>query len=99
MTDYDFFDPESAESFFDQEKEILRSGKPVINQVRQESWKNGSTTWSSTSKVPLRLESGEPIGILGISANARFGAKDEIVLYRSKVYDDGSQGFVEKEIY
>jgi len=67
MTDYDFFDPESAESFFAQEKEILRSGKPVINQVRQESWKNGSTTWSSTSKVPLRLESGESIGILGIS--------------------------------
>ncbi len=67
MTDYDFFDPEIAESFFAQEKEILRSGKPVVNQVRQESWKNGSTTWSSTSKVPLRLESGEPIGILGIS--------------------------------
>jgi sigma-B regulation protein RsbU (phosphoserine phosphatase) len=67
MSDYDFFDPESAESFFNQEKEILRSGKPVINQIRQESWKNGSTTWSSTSKVPLRLESGEPIGILGIS--------------------------------
>ena len=67
MTDYDFFDPESAESFFSQEKEILRSGKPVINQIRQEYWKNGSTTWSSTSKVPLRLESGEPIGILGIS--------------------------------
>ena len=67
MTDYDFFDSESAESFFNQEKEILRSGKPVINQIRQESWKNGMTTWSSTSKVPLRLESGEPIGILGIS--------------------------------
>lgn len=67
MTDYDFFDSESAESFFNQEKEILRSGKPVINQIRQESWKNGLTTWSSTSKVPLRLESGEPIGILGIS--------------------------------
>lgn len=67
MTDYDFFDPESAESFFEQEKEILRSGKPVINQVRQESWKNGTTTWSSTSKVPLRLDSGEPIGILGIT--------------------------------
>ena len=67
MTDYDFFDPVSAESFFDQEKKILSSGKPVINQVRQEPWKNGSTTWSSTSKVPLRLESGEPIGILGIS--------------------------------
>ncbi len=67
MTDSDFFDPQSAEAFFAQEKEILRSGKPVINQIRQESWKNGSTTWSSTSKVPLRLESGESIGILGIS--------------------------------
>ena len=67
MTDYDFFDPVTAESFFAQEKEILRSGKPVVNHVRRESWKNGTTTWSSTSKVPLRLESGEPIGLLGIS--------------------------------
>lgn len=67
MTDYDFFDSKSAEAFYAQEKEILRSGNPVINHIRQEFWKNGSTTWSSTSKVPLRLESGEPIGILGIS--------------------------------
>ena len=67
MTDYDFFDPEVAKSFFAQEKEILKSGKPVVNQIRQEPWKNGTTTWSSTSKVPLRLDSGEFIGILGIS--------------------------------
>ena len=67
MTDYDFFDLESAESFFAQEQEILRSGKSVINQIRRETWKYGSVTWSSTSKVPLRLESGLPIGILGIS--------------------------------
>lgn len=67
MTDYDFFDPESAESFFAQEQEILSSGKSVINQIRRETWKYGSVTWSSTSKVPLRLESGLPIGLLGIS--------------------------------
>lgn len=67
MTDYDFFDPTVAKSFFAQEKEILKSGKPVVNQIRRETWKNGATTWSSTSKVPLRLDSGEPIGILGIS--------------------------------
>lgn len=67
MTDYDFFDSESAESFFAQEQEILSSGKSVINQIRRETWKYGSVTWSSTSKVPLRLESGLPIGLLGIS--------------------------------
>ena len=67
MTDNDFFDATVAKSFFAQEKEILESGKSVINQIRQETWKNGATTWSSTSKVPLRLDSGEPIGILGIS--------------------------------
>lgn len=67
MTDYDFFDPEIAESFFAQEQEILRSGKPVVNHIRGETWKNGTTSWSSTSKVALRLESGKPIGILGIS--------------------------------
>ena len=52
MTDYDFFDPASAQSFFEQEQTILRSGQSVVNQIRRETWKDGSVTWSSTSKVP-----------------------------------------------
>jgi phosphoserine phosphatase RsbU/P len=67
MTDFDFFDPTSAESFYAEEQEILCSGQPVINLIKTETWRDGTTTWCSHSKVPLRLESGTPIGILGIS--------------------------------
>lgn len=67
LTDFDFFTHENAESFYAEEQEILRSNQPVINRISKEKWKGGSATWSSTSKVPLRTESGTPIGILGIT--------------------------------
>jgi PAS domain S-box-containing protein len=67
MTDFDFFDHQTAQSFHDEEQEILRSNKPVVNHIVEETWRNGHTTWASESKVPLRLESGVAIGILGIS--------------------------------
>ena len=67
MSDFDFFDKENAESFYAEEQEILRTGKPVINRVEVETWKDGTTTWASNSKVPLRLESGTAMGILGIT--------------------------------
>lgn len=67
LSDFDFFDKANAESFYAEEQEILRTGKPVINRVEVETWKDGTTTWASNSKVPLRLESGTPIGILGIT--------------------------------
>ena len=67
MTDFDFFDPETAQSFHDREQGILRSNEPVVNRIVEETWQDGHTTWASESKVPLLLDSGAAIGILGIS--------------------------------
>ena len=90
MTDYDFFDPTSAQSFFEQEQTILRSGKSVVNQIRRETWKDGSVTWSSTSKVPLRLESGKSIGILGISRDVteEYLNKEKLRVANETMLDD-----------
>lgn len=66
-TDFDFYDAETAQRFFDVEQEIIRTKQPLINQTEKEHWKNGSTSWVSHSKAPLRLDTGEAIGIIGIS--------------------------------
>ncbi|MGZ0655894.1 PP2C family protein-serine/threonine phosphatase [Coraliomargarita sp. W4R72] len=68
MSDFDFYDKEIADSFYAEEQEILRTNKPVVNRVEKEVWlEGGRLTWVSVSKVPLRLDSGEAVGILGIS--------------------------------
>jgi PAS domain S-box-containing protein len=67
MSDFDFYDKEIAESFYTEEMNILRTNEPVVNRVEKEVWLDGRTTWASISKVPLHLDSGEVVGILGIS--------------------------------
>ncbi len=66
-TDFDFFNEEHAREAFEDERNIILSGKPVINKEEREVWPDGSITWVSTTKVPLFLESGKIAGILGIS--------------------------------
>lgn len=66
-TDFDFFNIEHAKEAFEDERQIILTGKSVINKEEREVWGDGSETWVSTTKVPLFLESGKIAGILGIS--------------------------------
>jgi diguanylate cyclase (GGDEF)-like protein/PAS domain S-box-containing protein len=67
-TDFDFFPRAIAQSFFDDEQAIIRTGQPLID--RQEmtlDQQSGSLRHLSTSKVALRDPAGNVIGIVGIS--------------------------------
>jgi PAS domain S-box-containing protein len=66
-TDFDFFTAEHAQRAFDDEQEILRTGKPVIGREEKETWPDGSVTWVSTTKEVLRDRTGKIIGTFGIS--------------------------------
>jgi len=67
MTDFDFYDTETAQRFYDEEQRIMHTNEPLIGRIEKESWKTGATTWVSHSKKPLRLDAGETIGLIGIS--------------------------------
>ena len=66
-TDFDFFTEEHARPAFEDEQEIMRSGKPIIGKVERETWTGGHVTWALTTKMPLRNKTGEVIGTFGIS--------------------------------
>lgn len=66
-TDFDFFSEEHARPAFEMEKEILRTGQPVIGLVEKETWRDGHLSWVLTSKMPLRDKHGATIGTFGIS--------------------------------
>ncbi|MGA9669907.1 MAG: PAS domain S-box protein [Terracidiphilus sp.] len=66
-TDQDFFGGEHAANALQDEREIIRSGMPLIGKEEREDWPDGTVTWASTSKMPLFNAAGECIGTFGIS--------------------------------
>jgi len=65
-TDYDFFDEESACQKYEDEQEIIRTGRP-INKEERESMAGRKDLWVSTTKMPLLDINGNIIGTFGIS--------------------------------
>ncbi len=66
-TNFDFFTPENAQASFDDEQEIVRTGRPVVDKVERKIFPDGRTVWLSMTKLALRDEHGEIIGTFGVS--------------------------------
>jgi signal transduction histidine kinase len=66
-TDFDLFPEEIARANFNEELEILKTGKPVIAVEGVELWKDRPPTWVSSTKIPVRDVDGKIIGTFGIS--------------------------------
>lgn len=65
-TDFDFFNNEHAQISFEDEQKVLKKGDPVIGKL--EYFKtDGKWRWMSATKVPIRDENGEIIGLVGVS--------------------------------
>lgn len=68
-TDFDFFTEQDARPFFEDEQQIIRTGKPVLGKVERETHADGQVSWAMTSKLPWRDGTGKIIGTFGISQN------------------------------
>ncbi|EDY19306.1 multi-sensor signal transduction histidine kinase [Chthoniobacter flavus Ellin428] len=68
--DFDYFTDEHARPAFEDEQEIIRTGRAMVGKVEKEIWKDSDghkVTWVLTTKVPLQDKTGEIIGTFGIS--------------------------------
>ena len=68
-TDFDFYPKDLATGFYEDEQEILRTGERLVSQEEHIKEPNGQTRCILTTKVPLRDDSGQPIGVIGIGRN------------------------------
>ena len=66
-TNFDFFPLSFAEETFEDEKKIVKTGESMINKIENISSIKGKPMWVSTTKVPVKDESGEVVTIIGIS--------------------------------
>lgn len=79
-TDFDVFPPEEAQRFYDEEQEMLQSDQPVVARLGQTPGKDGKMLWVSETKIPLKDEAGQVIGLVGISRNVTEIKRAEEVL-------------------
>jgi PAS domain S-box-containing protein len=65
-TDFDFFKEEHAREAYNDEQQIIKTGKSIEKEER-EVHRDNSVTWALTTKSPLKDENGKIIGTYGIS--------------------------------
>jgi|GEM_PF-1811379 len=65
-TDYDMNWREQAELYRSDDKAVMESGMSKLDFEEKQTAPDGRTIWLSTSKVPLRGEENQIIGVLGI---------------------------------
>src|SRR5918998_539638 len=65
MSDLDFYPEELAERYRADERGVLDSGRPLIDEEEPSVDEEGNERWHSTTKVPLRNGDGEIVGLVG----------------------------------
>jgi PAS domain S-box-containing protein len=67
-TDLDFLPEETAKQCFIDEQHIFQTGIPLINhEEHMPDMVTGKSRWSLTTKLPLRNNTGDIIGLIGIN--------------------------------
>lgn len=65
-SDFEFYPSHMAEVFYEDDKNVIRSGQPIINREEQTKQPDGSIGWQLTSKIPLKNDQGKVVGLVGI---------------------------------
>jgi PAS domain S-box-containing protein len=63
-SDADFFTREFSEASFSEERDLFRTGQPILGKLQHEA---RSDRWYLATKVPIRDSSGKVTGLVGIS--------------------------------
>ena len=66
-TDHDFFPSSRADDYREDDEQVMRTGRPILNRLESAPEGEGSPRLVTTSKIPLHDRRGRVIGIAGFS--------------------------------
>lgn len=89
-TDAELFDSEHADEARQDELEIMRSRKPILNKIEKETWSENQVTWCSTTKMPLLDPDGDVVGTYGITRDITELVLAEDALKKAKLAADAA---------
>jgi PAS domain S-box-containing protein len=64
--DFEFYPKELAEGFYADDQSVIQTGQPVTNREEYVINEQGQKRWLVTTKLPLRDDKGQIIGLVGI---------------------------------
>ena len=66
-TDIDLFGEEFGSKTMIDDRQVMDTGQPKLGLIESFLEKNGETNWTSTTKMPLRNDEDQVVGLLGIT--------------------------------
>ena len=90
-SDADFFPEGFARATVEAERQVMRTGAPILGQEETVVGRDGKKRWLSTTKLPLRDARGRTVGTFGFSRDmkgqkrAEEQARDSQALYQSLI--------------
>jgi PAS domain S-box-containing protein len=84
-TDFNFYPSKMAQKFYNDEQEIIKTGIPKINIIEKVLDETKGILYYSTTKVPLKDNQGNIIGIMGIGRDITRSIKEKKQFRRAKI--------------
>jgi PAS domain S-box-containing protein len=82
--DHDYSPLELAEHYHQDDLQVMRSGKPLINREEESVDGEGNSHWLLTTKVPLFDKDGNVEGLVGIARDITQRKRAEVALREAK---------------
>jgi two-component system, sensor histidine kinase and response regulator len=84
-TDFDYFPGEIAQGFYDNERNLLESGQPILDAIQKVPRPDGQIQWLSATEVPIYDSQRKIIGFVGISRDITERKRVEAELQKAKL--------------
>lgn len=66
-TDFDFFPKERAELMAQDDRYVIKTGKPIIDKIERATRADGVDNYVSTTKIPRFDDKGNVVGLMGVT--------------------------------
>ena len=92
-TVFDFLPTQIAAKFHAEDLRVLRSGEPVVQSVDEAVDRAGNKVWMSVTKMSLRDEKGELIGLVSTTRDitARKNAEEQLAKYAEELREKNAE--------